>query len=71
MPVSSTTDSPPVEPAALPGILTRREVARVLRVGLSTVDALTGSGELPSLLIGRRRLYRASDVEQFVAKKAS
>lgn len=42
-------------------------VAVLLGLGLTKVRALTASGELKSVKIGQRRLYRVADVEAFVA----
>lgn len=41
------------------------EAADRLGVSTSTVKRLVASGELPSLLIRRRRLFRSCDVERF------
>lgn len=48
-------------------LLTRLEVAEALRVSLRLTDRLIGRGELPSLLVGGRRLVRAEDLERYVA----
>lgn len=46
-------------------ILTRKEVASLLRVDPSTVTRFAMSGELRSYLVGARRLFRESDVWEF------
>lgn len=44
--------------------------ARALGVGLTTIRELTRRGDLPSITIGRRRLYRLDDLRAFVARLA-
>jgi len=46
-------------------ILTRKEVAALLRVDPSTVTRYAMSGELRSYQLGARRLFRESDVWSF------
>lgn len=51
-------------------LLTRREVARILRVSERTVLALTNRGDLPCVKLGRgenaKRLYLNQDVCSFI-----
>lgn len=49
-----------------PELLTVDETIEVLRVGRTTVNQLLWSGELPSIKVGRRRLVRRDDIEQFL-----
>ena len=51
-----------------PELLTVDETIEVLRVGRTTVNQLLWSGTLPSIKIGRRRLIRRRDVEEFLAE---
>jgi excisionase family DNA binding protein len=46
-------------------ILTIQEVAETLRIHRSTVSRLAKSGELKSYLIGKRRLFKETDVWAF------
>jgi excisionase family DNA binding protein len=46
-------------------ILTVQEVATLLRVHPSTISRFARSGELPSYLVGSRRVFRESDVWSF------
>jgi excisionase family DNA binding protein len=48
-----------------PRILNAKEVADLLRVDRSTITRLALSGELKSHLVGRRRLFKESDVWLF------
>ena len=47
-------------------LLTVREVADRLRIGIRTVEKAIATGELPSIKIGRRRLVTEDGLEQFV-----
>lgn len=47
-------------------LLTVDETIRVLRLGRTRVNEMLRSGELPSIKIGRRRLVRRHNVEQFL-----
>ena len=46
--------------------LTRREAAARLGIGLRKLAEYTATGELPSIKLGSRRLYRPRDVEAFL-----
>jgi excisionase family DNA binding protein len=43
--------------------LTRNEAARYLRIGTATLDNLVAAGEIPSVKLGGRRLFRIADVD--------
>ena len=45
------------------------EAARLLGVGRRLLSRLTASGDLVSVKIGRRRLYRVADIEAFLAER--
>lgn len=46
--------------ATLPSVLTSREAANVLRVGVREVRALVDSGQLPGMRLGPRKVVRIS-----------
>ncbi len=48
------------------GFLDRREVARLLKISLPTLWDLMKKGAIPYSKIGRRVLFKPSDVEKFV-----
>ena len=57
------TGGQPVESsdfAQLPSVLTSREAANVLRVGVREVGALVDSGQLPGTRVGPRKVVRIS-----------
>ena len=47
-------------------LLDVREVARLLKVSISTVERLTRRGELPSVKFGRSRRYFRRDVMAYL-----
>jgi excisionase family DNA binding protein len=49
-----------------PEILKREEVAGILRVQPSTVDALARRGDMPSIRLGRHRRFVRDDVFAYV-----
>ena len=53
-------------PATPAQLLTVLEVAAVLKTSRGRTYELIASGELPSLLIGKRRRIRLRDLEAFV-----
>jgi excisionase family DNA binding protein len=52
-------------------LLTIPEAGAVLSVSRSKIYGLMNSGDLPSVLLGRSRRIRVSDLEQFVGIGAS
>jgi excisionase family DNA binding protein len=46
----------------IPSVLTSREAARVLRVGVREVRVLVDSGQLPGARVGPRKVIRISKV---------
>jgi excisionase family DNA binding protein len=52
--------------AVMKRLLDMKEVAATLSVGRSTVFDLVGSGELPSVRIGRRRLVHEDALRDFI-----
>lgn len=50
-------------------LLTRAEAAKVLRVGLRTLDGIVARGDLrPARIGGRKLVFRAKDVARYVDK---
>lgn len=47
-------------------VLSRSEAATYLHVGVTTLWRLTKSGDLTSIQIGTRRLYREEDLTSFL-----
>lgn len=47
-------------------LLTREEAARALRVSKVQLWRITTEGRLPVVRIGRRALFRASDIESLI-----
>ncbi len=47
--------------------LTRRETARALGIGLTRLDEILKSRELPCIRLGRSTLIRSADLQAFVA----
>jgi excisionase family DNA binding protein len=54
-------------PRSASPLLPALEVARLLGVSVATVKRLTAAGELPHIMVSRRRRrYRVEDVDRFV-----
>lgn len=47
-------------------MLTRRQVGQVLKLGITTVDKILKSGELPSVMLGGSRRVRMTDLIDFI-----
>lgn len=54
-----------------PALLSREEAASYLAIGLAFLAELTASGDVRSLKIGRRRLYRRNDLDDWVAGRVA
>lgn len=54
-----------------PTFLTAKEAATSLRISLRTLFELTKSGQLPSVRIGWRVLYRPESLREFAAEAES
>ncbi len=50
-------------------LIDRIEAARLLSVSPSTVDNMRRRGDLPSVKIGTRRLFRVADLERLIAAR--
>ena len=48
---------------------TRKEVAQTLRMGLTALNEILMSGELPSYVIGGKRLVSDDDLYAYIASK--
>lgn len=48
---------------------TRKEVAQALRMGLTALNDILMSGELPSYVIGGKRLVSEDDLNAYIASK--
>jgi excisionase family DNA binding protein len=54
---SSTTMSP---------LMTYQEAAEYLRISLATIDRMVRAGEISSVLIRGRRLFRITDLNDYI-----
>lgn len=52
-----------------PELLTRKEVAQILRLSMRSVDNLIAQSQLVSVAIGRRRLISTEALTDFVQNK--
>lgn len=52
-------------------LYSRLEASQYLRIGVTTLWRLTQSGEIISVQIGSRRLYREEDLAKFVLDNQS
>lgn len=60
----------PADPVAPPAwVLTIPETAAAIGLGLTTTRALLKSGELPSIMLHRRRVIKRESVDAFLAKR--
>lgn len=64
---SFSTARPTAEPMAVDA----RTAAKVLGVSERTVWTLKDRGELPTVRIGRRVLYRVADLHEFLASRVA
>ena len=51
-----------------PELMTVDETIRVLRLGRTRVNEILRSGDLPSYKLGRRRLVRRHDIEEWLER---
>jgi excisionase family DNA binding protein len=56
-------------PNQQPAVLDRLGTASYLGIGLSLLAELTAQNRIPSLTIGRRRLYRRVDLEAWLGEQ--
>jgi excisionase family DNA binding protein len=59
------------QPDLEPLVLDIPEVARALRVGVSTVRKMITAGKLKSIRLGDRHLVRVEDLRAFLAERAA
>lgn len=52
-------------------VMDRLRAAHYIGVSMSKLAQLTTSHQIPSLLIGRRRLYRSGDLDAWLADRVS
>jgi len=50
-------------------LLTRKETARYLRLGISTVDKMLAQKTIKPVRLGRRVLFRKEDLDAFILEK--
>jgi excisionase family DNA binding protein len=55
--------------SALPDILSRRQVAALLQIGLSTLDTRIPASDLPRIKIGKSVRFFRSDVEKYLLRR--
>lgn len=60
---------PLVDETGIPDYLTRDEAARYMRCGLAYLAEMTAIGVLPSLKMGRKRLYRRVDLDEYLESR--
>lgn len=53
--------------AITPAVLDRAQVCAYLAIGPTKLAELTACGKVPSLVIGRRRLYRRAALDAWLA----
>jgi excisionase family DNA binding protein len=46
--------------------MTHQEAANYLRISLATIDQMVRAGEISSVLIRRRRLFRIRDLDDYI-----
>jgi excisionase family DNA binding protein len=63
--------APLPQTAIEPVVLDRYGAAQYLNIGASLLAELTASGEIPSLKIRSRRLYRRADLDAWLAAKVT
>ncbi len=47
-----------------------REAARMLSISPRHLGALVAAGDVPSLKLGRRRLFRVADLDRWLAQRS-
>ncbi|MCH9732807.1 MAG: helix-turn-helix domain-containing protein [Actinomycetia bacterium] len=66
--LAAAQTAPAEQPSEVPTLLNVEEAAEMLRCSKTLLYTMLGDGRLPSVKVGRRRLVRAADVAQFVAR---
>jgi excisionase family DNA binding protein len=59
-----------IENSTAPRAVSIREAAALLGISRSFLYELLAAGELPSVRIGRRRLIRPADIDDFLRSKS-
>ena len=52
-------------------LLTRQEARKIFRLSEGSFDRLVKSGTVPHVQLGRRKLFRASSLDQFLERTES
>ena len=55
-----------VSDAIMSPLMTYQEAANYLRISLATIDRMVRGGELSSVLIRGRRLFRIRDLDEYI-----
>ena len=63
---SSSPTQPLLDDQGLPVYMTRAEASRYIRLSMANLADKTARGEVPSLQVGHRRLYRRVDLDQWM-----
>lgn len=72
MPNTAAAATWPPGTALPPALLDRRATGLYLGgIGMSRLAEMTATGDIPSLLIGHRRFYRVSDLNQWLEAKVT
>jgi excisionase family DNA binding protein len=65
---SGMAEQPAVTLTNAPGILSRKQVARLLQIGQSTLDTRISPEALPRLKLGKCVRFFRSDIERYLAR---
>jgi excisionase family DNA binding protein len=65
---SGPMKQPAVTLSAVPDILTRRQVAQIMQIGLSTLDTCIPPAKLPRIKMGKTVRFFRSDVEDYLLR---
>lgn len=68
---SMSEKSTPTNGSGLEGLLDRHEAAKLLSIGLRTLDRLMADGEIPVVRIGTAARIRPSAIERFCEARES
>jgi excisionase family DNA binding protein len=60
-----------ITPVPAPLLVSLRTAAKMLSVSERTVWAMADDGRLPSVRVGRRRLFSVASLESWIAKQQS
>lgn len=60
---------PQAEPRIMPLLVTPTEAARMLGIGLRTLQDLYAKGEIPAIRLGKSVRIKVSEIEKWVEKQ--